>query len=171
MTPRSLYDLYVHQLQDLYSAESQIIDALPTMADKAMHEQLKNAFRTHLEETKSQRDRLRRIFDGLEESPDGHTCKAMKGLIAEAKEFIGHVENIFADDAPGEVVDAGLIANAQRVEHYEIAGYGTVCTFAEILGRDQDVRVLKEILAEEKRADERLTEIAMEAVNPAAATI
>lgn len=169
MTPRSLHDLYVHQLKDLYSAEQQLIDALPTMAKKAQHARLKTAFETHLEETRGHKERLEQIFQGLDEDPSGETCQAMKGLIKESKEFLGHVENVFSDDAPHPVIDAGLIANAQRVEHYEMAGYGTVCHFAKVLGRSDDERILRQILGEEKHADELLTEIAEEAVNVKAA--
>jgi len=170
MTPRSLHDLYVHQLKDLYSAEQQIIDALPTMAEKASHPELRRAFETHLNETKRQKEQLEQVFQSLGEDPGGETCQAMKGLIKESKEFLGHVENIFSDNAPNPVIDAGLIANAQRVEHYEIAGYGTVCTYAEILGRSSELNILKRILDEEKQTDEKLTRIAKDTVNVEAAT-
>jgi len=168
-TPRSLHDLYVHQLKDLYSAETQLIDALPMMAKTAKHERLKAAFESHLEETKQQREKLEKVFKSLDESPKGETCQAMKGLIKEANAFISDVKNLIASNAPDAVIDAGLIANAQRVEHYEIAGYGTVCHYAEVLGRQDDYRILKTILDQEKATDEKLNAIAKEAVNPKAA--
>jgi ferritin-like metal-binding protein YciE len=164
-TPRNLHELYVHQLKDLYSAETQLIEALPLMAEKATHAELKQAFETHLEETKRQRERIERVMGTLDEKPSGETCQAMKGIIKEANDFLSDVENLIASDAPNPVVDAGLIANAQRAEHYEIAGYGTVCYFAEVLGRDEDKRILSETLEEEKKTDDLLTRIAKQAVD------
>lgn len=161
-TLRSFDDLYLMQLRDLYSAESQIIDALPKMAGAATNAELKRGFQEHLAQTQRQKQRLEQIFQGLGQDPGGHTCVAMKGLVAEGQEVI----NADADDA---VRDAGLIAAAQRVEHYEIAGYGTVRTFAERLGRRDDVRLLEETLNEEKQTDEKLTAVAEQVVNPAAA--
>lgn len=171
MTPRSLHDLYVHQLKDLHSAETQILAALPAMIKMARHDELKRAFEKHLDETESQKERLALVFESLGEDPSGETCQAMKGLVKEANEFMGHVKNIFASDSPDPVIDAGLIANAQRVEHYEIAGYGTVCTYAEILGRTNELEILQSILEEEKMTDERLNAIAKQAVNPQAASV
>ena len=159
---QSFDDLYVAQLQDLYSAETQLVDALPKMADAATHPELKRAFRDHLDETRRQRDRLEQIFQSLDADPDGETCQAMKGLVKEGQEIIDA-------DAPDDVRDAGLIAAAQRVEHYEIAGYGTVQTFAERLGRADDARLLGQTLAEEKEADGLLNQIALSVVNPDAA--
>ena len=135
--------LYVAQLQDLYSAESQLVDALPKMADAASHPELKQAFQDHLATTTRQKERLEQIFQSLDADAGGETCQAMKGLVKEGQEIIG------AD----ALRDAGLIAAAQRVEHYEIAGYGTVRTFAERLGRSDDARLLGETLAEEKDAE------------------
>lgn len=169
-TPRNLHDLYVEQLKDLYSAESQIIDALPTMIDRATHPELKNAFTTHLDQSKRQRDRVEQVLDGLDEKTGGHKCHAMSGIIKEATEFMKKTDNLIAKDAPNPVVDAGLIANAQRVEHYEIAGYGTVAYFAEVLGRPQDKALLAQTLQEEEQTDRLLTEIARQAVNPEALT-
>lgn len=159
----SFDDLYVAQLQDLYSAETQLLGALPKMAEAATHPQLKQAFQQHLEVTKRQQDRVAQILRSLDEDPGDETCQAMKGLVKEGQEIIG----ADGDDA---VRDAGLIAAAQRVEHYEIAGYGTVRTFAERLGRQDDARLLDEILSEEKEADDLLNEIALSIVNPDAAT-
>ena len=159
----SFDDLYVAQLQDLYSAETQLVDALPKMADAASHPELKRAFQDHLGTTKRQKDRLDQIFRSLGADPGGETCQAMKGLVKEGQEIIDA-------DAPDAVRDAGLIAAAQRVEHYEIAGYGTVQTFAERLGRRDDARLLGETLAEEKEADGLLNRIAEQVVNPDAAS-
>ena len=159
---KSFDDLYVAQLQDLYSAETQLVGALPKMAEAASHPELKRAFQDHLDATERQRDRLEQIFQSLDADPGGETCQAMKGLVKEGEEII-HA------DAPDAVRDAGLIAAAQRVEHYEIAGYGTVRTFAERLGRTDDARLLGETLAEEKEADGLLNRIAESVVNPDAA--
>jgi ferritin-like metal-binding protein YciE len=167
-TPRNLHDLYVHQLQDLYSAESQLMDALPTMRDNATHPQLKAAFQTHLDQTKHQLERVEQVLNDLGAKTGGHECQAMKGIIKEATSFIKETDNLVAKDAPNPVVDAGLIANAQRAEHYEIAGYGTVCYFAEVLGRPQDKALLALTLQEEEQTDQMLTQIAKQAVNPEA---
>jgi ferritin-like metal-binding protein YciE len=158
-TLNSFEDLYVQQLRDLYSAETQLIEALPMMADAASHPELKRAFQNHLEETRRQKDRLDQLFRTLDQDPEGHTCQAMKGLIKEGNE-------IMAADGDAAVRDAGLIAAAQRVEHYEIAGYGTVRTFAERLGRTQDRDLLQQTLDEEGKTDELLNQIAMQVVNP-----
>lgn len=169
MTPRNLHDLYVHQLRDLYSAESQLIDALPRLTEKTSNPELQRAFRTHLEDTKRQRERLDRIFDRLDVSPGGQTCQGMKGLVKEANDLISDSTRFFGEDAPPEVLDAGLIPAAQRVEHYEIAGYGTVATYAEMLGRQEDHTLLTQTLEEEKRTDETLTQLAKRSVNLEAA--
>jgi ferritin-like metal-binding protein YciE len=158
----SFEDLYVAQLQDLYSAESQLIDALPQMAHAATHPELQRAFRDHLVDTQRQKERLEQIFQTLDSDPGGETCQAMKGLVKEGQEIIDA-------DAPDGVRDAGLIAAAQRVEHYEIAGYGTVRTFAERLGRLDDAILLGESLSEEKEADGLLNQLAESVVNPNAA--
>jgi ferritin-like metal-binding protein YciE len=158
----NLKDLYVEQLRDLYSAEDQLVDALPEMAKSASHPELREAFETHLQETKRQKARLEQIFDRLDEKPSGETCEAMKGLIKEGKEMI-------KKKADEDVRDAGLITAAQRVEHYEMAGYGTVRTYADMLDRSEDVRLLDETLNEEKKADEKLNRIAMSVVNLEAA--
>jgi len=149
----SLHDLFVEELKDLYNAENQLTKALPKMAKAASFEGLRTAFKDHLAETQHQVERLETIFKQLEASPKGKKCKAMMGLIEEGKEVI---------DADGEdaVKDAALIAAAQRVEHYEIAGYGTVRTYAELLGFEEAAKLLQETLDEEAAADEKLTEIA-----------
>jgi ferritin-like metal-binding protein YciE len=161
MTLNSLHDLYVHQLKDLYSAEKQLLDALPDMVRASTHDDLKQAFSEHLQQTKLQKDRLEKIGEALGEDLSGETCQAMKGLIKEGKEMI-------EQKAADPVKDAGLITSAQRVEHYEIAGYGTVCTFAEMLGRTDDLELLRETLSEEKATDEKLNKLAKRTVDPAA---
>lgn len=158
-TLNSLDDLYVHQLKDLYSAETQLTEALPKMADAATHPELKRAFQNHLQETQQQRERLEQIFRGLGDDPSGVTCQAMKGLVKEGSEAI----EADGDDA---VRDAALIAAGQRVEHYEMAGYGCVRTYAEALGRADDARLLQQTLDEEGKADQLLNQIALQVVNP-----
>ena len=170
MTPRNLEDLYKHQLRDLYSAETELIAALPRMAKKASNPDLQQAFESHLEETKRHKVRLDEIFERMGESPKGETCKAMKGLIAEAESFIGDARKLFGSDSPSSVMDAGLIAEAQRVEHYEISAYGTVATYAETLGHLNDHKLLSATLQEEKQADSKLNELAKSMINPAAVT-
>lgn len=150
---KNLEDLFKHELKDLYSAEDQIIQALPKMAEKASNSKLREGFKTHLEETKKQKQRLEEVCKELNFDPKGETCKAMQGLIKEG-------EDIMKEDADPEVMDAALIASAQRIEHYEIAGYGTVCTYAEQLGHTDIKKKLGETLEEEKRTDEKLTQVA-----------
>lgn len=154
----SLQTLYIEELKDLYNAESQLVKALPKMAKKASSPELKTALTEHLEVTKTQIGRLDEIFEKLGKNPKGKTCKAMKGLIEEASE-------ILEEDGDESVLDAALIASAQRVEHYEMAGYGTVRTFATILGEDEAAELLQETLDEEGEADHRLTSLAEEIVN------
>lgn len=154
---KSLEDLFHHELRDIYSAEKQIIDALPEMIEAASSSELKDALTNHLDETKNQKQRLEEVFDELGISAEGEVCPAMAGIIKEAK-------TILKEEASPEVMDAALIAEAQRVEHYEIAAYGTACAFAERLGHEEIKNILGEILEEEKNADEKLTEIS-ESVN------
>lgn len=168
MKPENLKELYIHQLRDIYSAETQLEEALPTMEKKATLPELKQAFKTHLEETKQQKKRLEEVFKMLDTSPKGATCQAMKGIVKEAKDFLDETHKIFGRDAPDEVVDAGLIAQAQRAEHYEITAYGTVASYAETLGRRQEKDLLGQTLEEEKRTDQKLTRLAEQLVNPAA---
>jgi ferritin-like metal-binding protein YciE len=153
MEMESLRDLFVEQLKDLYSAENQIIKALPKMIKAASSEELKSAFQEHLEQTKGQVERLDQIFEEIEESPRGKKCKGMEGLIAEGKELL-------EEDAEEDVLDAGLIASAQHIEHYEIAGYGCVRTYAQLLGLDNAAKLLKQTLDEEKETDELLSGLA-----------
>jgi ferritin-like metal-binding protein YciE len=158
MSLDSLKDLYIEQLQDLYSAENQILKALPDMEKRAQNHELKNAFREHVKMTEEQVQRLENIFDDLGTKPTGHHCKGMEGLIKEGKEMV-------KEKGESDVIDAGLIAAAQRVEHYEIAGYGTVRTFAEQLGRKNDAQLLQRTLDEEGETDKRLTRLAEQVVN------
>jgi ferritin-like metal-binding protein YciE len=158
MKLESLKDLYLEQLRDLYSAENQLVEALPKMAEKATSPDLRKAFNDHLRQTEEHVRRLERIFQDLQESPKGNTCEGMKGLIKEGEEMI-HMRG------EPSVLDAGLIAAAQRVEHYEIAGYGTVRTYAELLGKGEHVSLLERTLQEEEDTDERLTELAESCIN------
>jgi ferritin-like metal-binding protein YciE len=153
MELESLRELYVEELKDLYSAENQILKALPKMIKAASSPKLKAGFEEHLEQTRNQVQRLEKIFQELDESPRGKKCKGMEGLIEEGKELI-------QQDADAEVLDAGLIAAAQHVEHYEIAGYGCVRTYAELLGDTNAAKLLRETLDEEKTTDEKLTTLA-----------
>jgi ferritin-like metal-binding protein YciE len=159
----SLECLLVDQVQDLYDVEQRMIDSLPVVAQCAHNLQLKSAIEQHLRETKNQKDRLEHVFEILGRTPEAKTCDAMKGMVSEAKEIM---------DANGDpdVIDAALIAAAQRVEHYEIAGYGTARTLARRLGRDNAAQLLQESLEEEKAADRKLTMVAEQEVNVAAVT-
>jgi ferritin-like metal-binding protein YciE len=153
MELESLRELYVDELKDLYSAENQIIKALPKMIKAASSPELKAGFEEHLEQTRRQVARLEMIFKQLKESPKGKKCKGMEGLLTEGKELM-------EEDAEPEVLDAGLIAAAQHVEHYEIAGYGCVRTYAELLDDNNAVKLLQQTLDEEKKTDETLTMLA-----------
>jgi ferritin-like metal-binding protein YciE len=150
----SLEDVFVHQLNDLYSAEDQLVQALPKMAEAASNDELKKAFQHHLEETRDHRDRIQEIFGQLGKRRNGEECKAMKGLVEEGKEVI---ETSGGDPA---AKDAALIAAAQRVEHYEIAAYGTAKTLADELGHGDGKDLLDQTLDEEANADKLLTKIA-----------
>jgi ferritin-like metal-binding protein YciE len=154
----TLRELYIDELKDLYSAEKQLVKALPTMAKNATDPILKRAFSDHLVQTKGQVDRLEQIFESLEKSPRGKKCKGMEGLIEEAKELL-------EEDAADDVLDAGLISKAQHVEHYEIAGYGTVRAYALTLGEAEHAELLQQTLEEEKAADVLLTGLAESSIN------
>ena len=158
MSMDSLKDLYIDELKDLYNAENQLVKALPKMARKASSPELQRAFQEHLTVTKTHVDRLERIFQGLGEKPTGKTCKAMKGLVEEGKEVID-------EDGDPSVLDAALIGAAQRVEHYEIAGYGVARTFARHLGENKAADLLQVTLDEEGEADKKLTGIAEGSIN------
>ncbi len=158
----TLQDLYVDELKDLYSAEHQLLKALPKMAKAASSPQLAKAFTDHLSQTKGQIDRLDKIFKKLDVSPKGKVCKAMQGLLEEGKELM-------EEEADPSVMDAALIAAAQRVEHYEMAGYGCVRTFADLLGFKDAAALLQETLNEEGAADNKLTRLAETVINVEAA--
>jgi ferritin-like metal-binding protein YciE len=149
----SLRDLYIEELKDLYSAENQLVKALPKMAKAATAKSLKTGFEKHLKETKVHVTRLKKVFDGLKTSPGNKKCKAMEGLITEG-------EHVIEEDAEPEVRDAALIAAAQRVEHYEMAGYGCVRTYAKLLGYKQAEKLLQTTLDEEGATDKKLTQLA-----------
>lgn len=164
MKLQTLQDLLVHELKDLYSAETQLLKALPKMARAATNDALRTGFEEHLEQTKNHVTRLEQIARAFDCKLGGHRCKAMEGLIEEGGELI-------SEDAEDIVRDAGLIGAAQRVEHYEIAGYGTARALAECLGYDEAVRLLSETLDEEKDTDEKLTELAENTINVEAAEL
>jgi ferritin-like metal-binding protein YciE len=153
MKLESLTDLFITELKDLYSAEKQLVKALPKMAKAATSKDLKNGFEHHLQQTKRHVERLEKVFSGLDASPRGKKCVAMEALIKEG-------EDLTKKDAEPEVLDAGLIAAAQKVEHYEIAGYGCVRTYAELLGDNKAASLLQTTLDEEGETDKTLTELA-----------
>jgi len=157
----TLQKLYTSELRDLYNAENQLLKALPKMAKAASSEELKNAFEKHLEQTKSQVERLEQVFEELDENPKGKTCRAMKGLVEEGSE-------ILQQDGEESVLDAGIIVAAQKVEHYEIAGYGSVRTFAHLLGQNKAAELLQTTLDEESEANELLNKLAESIINPEA---
>jgi ferritin-like metal-binding protein YciE len=155
----SLEDLFVEQLKDLYDAEQRLVEALPKMANAANSSSLRQAFTAHLEETRNHVTRLEQVFNSIGVEAERQTCQAMKGLVSEGSDMI---------DSKGSnpaVRDAGLIAAAQRVEHYEMAGYGTARTFAEQLGMAQAADLLQSTLDEEEAADEKLTQLATQKIN------
>lgn len=154
----SIDELFLHELQDLYSAEKQLLDALPKMAKTASSDDLQEAFQTHFEQTQEHAHRLERIFEDLDLKAGRHKCKAMEGLIKEGSE-------ILQADGLDSVRDAAMIGAAQRVEHYEIAGYGTARTFAEMLGHVEAAELLQQTLDEEKETDKLLSGLAFSTVN------
>jgi ferritin-like metal-binding protein YciE len=158
---KSLRDLFIHELQDLYSAEQQILQALPKMAAAASSADLREGFESHTAETKVHVQRLEQIFEQMNESPKGKTCEGMKGLVDEGVALV-------SESADPAVKDAGLIVAAQKVEHYEIAGYGSACVFAGLLGFPSIKQLLKQTVAEEEAADAKLTRIAEPVVNAGA---
>jgi ferritin-like metal-binding protein YciE len=162
MEMESLQDLFVENLKDLYSAENQILKSLPKVAKKVESDRLRQALEMHVKETEGQVQRLEKIFQKLGEKPTGKKCHGMEGLLEEAKELMG-------EDVDAEVLDAGLIVDCQKVEHYEIAGYGSVVTFAKLLGDNESARLLAQTLDEEERADKKLTQIAESTINVQAA--
>lgn len=157
MKMENLQDLYIHELKDLYSAEIQIIKALPKMAKAATHPKLADGFRQHLEQTKEHAARLEKILKSHDETTRGPKCKGMEGVLKEGQEMI-------EEDAEDDVRDAGLITAAQRVEHYEMAGYGTARTYAQLLGDNAGAKLLQKTLDEEGATDKKLTKLA-ESIN------
>lgn len=159
---QDLQDLFLAELGDIYNAEKQLVKALPKMAKAAKSEDLRSAFEEHLEQTQAQVEKLEDVFDLFDKTAKGTKCEAMEGLVDEsqrmAREFKGH-----------GALDAALICAAQKVEHYEIASYGCLCTWAEILGKNEALRLLKQILSQEKQADEKLTQLAESHLNLEAA--
>jgi ferritin-like metal-binding protein YciE len=157
----TLEQLYISELRDLYSAENQLLKALPKMAKAASSEELKDGFEKHLEQTKGHVRRLEQVFEALDENPKGKTCRAMKGLIEEGSE-------ILKENGEESVLDAGIIVAAQKVEHYEIAGYGSARTFAHLLGQNKAAELLQATLDEESETNEILNKLAESVVNPEA---
>src|ERR1700724_3697967 len=160
MPDQGLKDLYIDELKDLYNAENQLVKALPKMARAASSDELRRGFEENFEKTKGHVQSLEKIFQALGESPKGKKCKGMEGLIEEGSE-------VMEENYEGSVLDAALIGAAQRVEHYEIAGYGTVRSMAETLGESNHVSLLEETLEEEKETDEKLSELAEQINNQA----
>jgi len=150
--------LYVHELKDLYSAEGQVCNELPRMIEAANDSGLRDALSAHLDQTKEHITRLEKVFEGMEYEPGGHRCKGTAGVIAEAHELVGEIED-------EHVRDAAIIAGCQRIEHYEMAGYGVARAMARRLGRDKDVELLTLTLEEEGSADRKLTELAERHIN------
>jgi ferritin-like metal-binding protein YciE len=153
MQKESLRELYVNELKDLYNAETQLVKALPKMAKASSNAELRQGFEEHLRQTSEHVSRLEQIFEMLEEKPTGKKCLGMEGLVKEGAETM-------SEDYEGALMDAAIIGAAQRVEHYEIAGYGTVRAFAELLGENEHVSLLEQTLEEEKETDDKLTQLA-----------
>lgn len=158
MSLATLHDLMVHELKDLYSAERQLVQALPKMAKNANSDQLRTAIDNHLSETEEQVSRLEQILEAFGESPRGQKCEGMEGLIEEGK-------SLLKEEADPDVMDAGIIVAAQKVEHYEIAAYGAVCEYARIMGHTAALQLLEQTLEEEKNADQLLNELAEGGIN------
>lgn len=162
MEINSLQELLVEELKDLYSAEAQLLKAMPKMVKKAQHPELKKAFETHMRETEGQVKRLDQVFQILQEKSKGKKCLAMEGLVNEAKEHM-------SEDMDDDTMDAALIGMAQKIEHYEIAGYGTARTYAKLLGHKDVQRLLQQTLDEEGKTDKLLTQLAESSINLEAA--
>lgn len=158
MAVQSLEDMFLEELKDVYNAENQILKALPRMAKKASAPELRRAFEQHLKQTEVQVQRLERVFATLDEKAKGKSCKGMQGIIEEGKE-------VMSEDIEDDVLDAALIAAAQKVEHYEMATYGTLRAWAETLGNQQAARLLQQTLDEEEATDKKLTQLAEQLVN------
>lgn len=154
----SLEDLLLHELKDIYHAEQQLVKALPKVAEKASSPELKNALEEHLHETEGHVDRLEKLFDLLEQPAKSVKCKAMQGILDEGEEWL-------KEKADPETLDAGIILSAQKVEHYEICAYGSMASWAEMLGRQDVKTLLGQTLSEEERADKKLTDLAKSGIN------
>lgn len=161
MELKNIHDLFILHLKDLYSAETQLVQALPQMAEAASSETLKQGFEEHLKQTEEHVKRLEKIGELLEFGPGGHSCKAMKALIEEGSDLMKM-------EGEATTIDAGLIAAAQKVEHYEICAYATAATMAELMQHNEAAELLKQTLDEEKTTDEKLNQVAMDEVNPQA---
>jgi ferritin-like metal-binding protein YciE len=161
-TESTLHDAFIHELKDVYDAERQLTRALPKMAKAASSEELREAFERHLNETEGQVSRLEKVFEAIDETIKGRHCEGMAGILSEGK-------TIMEEDLDEASMDAALIAAAQRVEHYEIAAYGTLIAWARAMGHTEAVRLLEETLEEEKAADEKLSGLAESGINQAAA--
>lgn len=155
---RNLEDLFHHQLKDIYNAETQLIDALPKMEERAKNDELKHAFSEHLEQTRNHQKRLQEIADSLGIEITGVKCEAMEGLIRES-------QSLFSEDAEDQTLDAGLIADAQKIEHYEISAYGTAREYAKALDKQDAAEKLNQTLQEESNTDEKLNRIAIDNIN------
>ena len=162
MELQTLKDLYLHELKDLFSAEQQLVKALPKMAKAASNKELAAGFQEHLEQTRGHAQRLEQILSSHQATTRGPKCKGMEGIVAEGAEMI-------EEEGDDEVKDAGLISAAQRVEHYEMAGYGTACAYAELLDDREGAKLLQTTLEEERETDQKLTKLAKSAINVAAA--
>jgi ferritin-like metal-binding protein YciE len=154
----TLHDLMVHELKDLYSAEKQLVQALPKMAKAASSDELRKAIENHLAETEEQVTRIEQVLESFGESPRGQKCEGMEGLIEEGK-------TLLKEEADPDVMDAGIIVAAQKVEHYEIASYGAVCEYARIMGHTEALQLLEQTLEEEKNADQLLNQLAEGGIN------
>lgn len=161
MTVKTVQDLFLEELRDIYHAEKQILKALPKMAKSATHPELKQAFELHLQQTQGQVERLEQVFDQLDVPKRGKRCEAMEGLIEEARSTMEEIED-------KNVLDVGMIINAQKVEHYEIAGYGSLVALANQLGKKDIAQLLEQTLNEEKETDQKLNQVALSVANPSA---
>jgi ferritin-like metal-binding protein YciE len=161
MTVKTVQDLFLEELRDIYHAEKQILKALPKMAKAATNQELKQAFELHLEQTRGQVERLEQVFDTLDVPKRGRRCEAMEGLLEEARSTMEDIED-------RSVLDVGMIINAQKVEHYEIAGYGSLVALANQLGHKDAAQLLEQTLNEEKETDQKLNQVALSVANPSA---
>lgn len=161
MAVKTVQDLFLEELRDIYHAEKQILKALPKMAKAATHPELKQAFELHHQQTQGQVERLEQVFDQLDVPKRGKRCEAMEGLIEEARSTMEEIED-------KNVLDVGMIINAQKVEHYEIAGYGSLVALANQLGKQDIAKLLEQTLNEEKETDQKLNQVALSVANPSA---